>query len=298
MPPPPGVRLSARQSSGAATFSHVALGAVLLACAGDRIVVGGQTPPAITELVDSDAGANRDGGTSSSGVGVRAQCPDSPNERRELLGCWPTRHVGRWQGFWLGLPRYETADGAGAEFPPGDVVMRFNVNGAGTFSVGVLSSAAPGVCGAGLDAGACARLGDVLGGFAYRLEQVRLHDAGERGTPRVAGEIVPRAGELMEFELRLGEPWDASCTEAAPTSCQGSVCPAARTDETAHATPEGTGVAEVPCRCGAERCIAEAPTLALALTMSEDGQALRGAYRPRDARLPAVSLELFKGDGP
>lgn len=295
MPSQRGVRLSEGPSSGGTRLSHVALCAVLVACAGDRIVIGGQLPPTITELVDADAGADRDGGTSASGVGVRARCPDSPGERRELLRCWPTRHVGRWQGFWLGLPRYETAAGAAAEFPPGDVVMRFNVNGSGTFSVGVLSSA-PVACGPGLDAGACAPFAEVLGGFAYRLEQVRLQDAGERGTPRVAGEALPRAGELMEFELRLGEPWDAWCTEAA-AACQGGVCPAARADEMA-ATRAAPGVSPVPCRCGAERCVADAPTLSLALTMSEDGQALRGAYRPRDVRLPAVSLELFKAEGP
>lgn len=272
--------------------SCLALGAVLAACAGDRIVVGGQLPPAVTELVDEDAGAGRDGGTSP-GVGTPASCPDSPSERLELLGCWPTRQVGRWQGFWLGLPRYETTEGVGAEFPPGDVVMRFGMDGAGTFSVGERSSQANGACGPGLDAGACAPIGELLGGFAYRLEQIRLQDAGERGTPRFAGEALPRAGELMEFEIRLGEPWDPSCVDRSPASCQGGVCPAARTGEAAGGR-DAPGASRVPCRCGTDRCVADAPTLALALTMSEDGQALRGAYRPRSARLAPVGLELVK----
>jgi hypothetical protein len=272
------------------------MGALLGACAGDRIVVGGQLPPTITELVDADAGAGRDGGTSGSGVSTRAECPDSPGERRELLGCWPTRQVGRWQGFWLGLPRYEMADGAGAEFPPGDVVMRFNVDGAGTFSVGQRASQAAGACGPGLDAGSCAPVGELLGGFEYRLEQIRLLDAGERGTPRVAGEVLPRAGELMEFEIRLGEPWDGACLDEASGSCPGGVCPAA-TNAMASLL-EAAGGPQVPCLCGPDRCVAEAPTLALALTMSEDGRALRGVYRPRDARLPAVGLELVRLEEP
>lgn len=294
MPALPGVRLSKGHPIGwAATCC-----AVLVACAGDRIVVGGERPPAVTELGgDADAGAGRDGGTSS-GVGVREVCPVSPGERLELLGCWPTRQVGRWQGFWLGLPRYETADGAGREFPPGDVVMRLGADGAGTFSIGERTPAAPSACGPGVDAGVCAPVGEVLGGYVYRLQQIRLEDAGERGTPRVAGEVLPRAGELMEFELRLGEPWDASCNNGLPASCQGGVCPAARTDETAGAAREGLGAPAVSCRCGVDQCVPDAPTLALALTMSEDGQALRGAYRPRDVRLPAVGLELVRVGGP
>jgi hypothetical protein len=291
-----GVRLSEGPSRGWAAPGGAVLGVMLAACAGDRIVVGGQLPPVVSEVVDADAGAGRDGGTTPSGIGTRAQCPVSPGERRELLGCWPTRQVGGWRGFWLGLPRYETADGVGAEFPPGDVVMRLGVDGSGTFSVGERPSQAPGPCGAGLDAGACAPFGEMLQGFVYRLEQIRLRDAGERGTPRVAGEALPRAGELMEFEIRLGQPWDASCADEA-ASCAGGACPAARTGETA-AIGDGPGGPRVSCACSSDRCIAEAPALALALTMSEDGQALRGAYRPRDLRLPPASLELFKVEGP
>jgi hypothetical protein len=292
LPGPRDVRVADGCSLGWAERSQVLLALLFVACTGDRIVVGGRLPPVISELVDGDAGVDRDGGTSTSGVGMRAQCPESPGERRELIGCWPTRQVGRWQGFWLGLPRYETAIGEALEFPPGDVVMRFGDDGAGTFTVGESSPAAPAACGPDLDAGACAPVGELLGGFGYRLEQIRLQDAGQRGIPRVAGEPLPRAGELMAFELRLGQPWDGSCTGEAPLDCVGAACPAARLGRSSVA---GEGLTSpVTCRCGAEQCVADAPTLALSLTMSDDGQALRGAYRPRDARLPAVGLELVK----
>jgi hypothetical protein len=286
-------------SSGRVLAPLGLLAALVAACAGDRIVVGGQLPATLGELVDADAGASRDGGTST-GVGVPARCPDSPGERREVLGCWPTRQVGSWRGFWLGLPRYETASGDGSEFPPGDVVLRFGADGAGTFSVGERLPSARVACeGQRLDGSTCAPVGELLGGFEYHLERIRLEDAGERGTPRVIGESAPRVGELMEFELRLGEPWDAACLVDA-AACQQGVCPSARdTDGSASATGGGPNAsAPASCVCGPDRCLPVAPTLALALTLSEDGLALRGVYRPRDVRLAAVGLELVKLEEP
>jgi len=276
----------------------VALAPVLGGCAGDRIVIGGQRPPPLSELAGPDAGDGRDGGSSGGGIGTPARCPESPGERRQLLGCWPTRQVGRWQGFWLGLPRYEMADGEAAEFPQGDVVMRFGDDGAGTFSVGNSSPIGAVACVPGVDAGACASVGEVLGGFEYRLEAIRLQDAGERGAPRVIGEAPPRAGERMEFAVRLGEPWDAWCSTETPEQCRGGTCPSAQTGEKSSLGHDGPtlGQEQVTCRCGADGCVSEAPTLPLALTMSDDGLALRGAYRPRDPNLPSVSVELARVD--
>jgi hypothetical protein len=268
-------------------------------CTGDRIVIGGQRPPSVSELSDPDAGSGRDGGTSPGGIGTPARCPESPGERRQVLGCWPTRQVGRWQGFWLGVPRYETAAGAAIEFPPGDIELRFGVDGGGTFSVGTAPGAAA-ACAPAADAGACARVGELRAGFGYRLEQVRLEDAGERGTPRVAGDSPPRAGELMQFQLRLGEPWDPWCASASASECRGAVCLAAQTAHESLPAPDAVTLGEdgVSCRCVADRCVAEAAALALSLSMSADGRALRGAYVPGDARWPPVSLELFRVGDP
>jgi len=290
-----GVRPTRSRSKLWAALRHVAPAATLvLGCTGDRIVVGGQVPPSLSSLGSPDAGDARDGGADRPGIGVPAECPESPGERRQLLGCWPTRQVGSWQGFFLGIPHYETPDGEGAEFPLGDVVMRFGVDGAGSLSVGA-SSDAPG-CEPRGDAQACADVGEVLAGFEYRLGQVRLQDAGERGVPQVAGEPPPRAGELMSFEIRLGEPWDASCSSEAP--CEGGVCPSTQPGGAAAPQKALLGERPVTCRCGSAGCVPEAPTLAMELTMSEDGRALRGAYLPRDRRFPEVGLELVRVEPP
>ncbi|HWO07879.1 MAG TPA: hypothetical protein VNN80_00325 [Polyangiaceae bacterium] len=295
-----GVRRTLGRWRRGAGLRRVALPALLApalgGCVGDRIVIAGQRPPVLTELGSPDAGDGSDAGLVRPGIGVPAQCPGSPGERRQLLGCWPTRQVGSWQGYFLGIPRYETPDGASAEFPPGDVAMHLGNDGVGSFSVGVSPAPAVAGCDVRQDA-ACEGFGALLAGFEYGLEQVELEDAGERGVPRVAGEPPPHAGERMSFAIRLGQPWDAWCSSDAP--CEGGPCPMARTGGPASAPREAELAArQVSCRCGPDRCVPEAPTLALVLTMSTDGRALRGGYLPRDPRLPEVGLELLRVDEP
>lgn len=272
------------------------VGLLALACSGDRMIVAGQIPPDASTVSDAGPDAGLDGGRTTTGIGASTGCPATPRERRAVSGCWPPRQVGLWQGYWLGAPSYETADGRAADFPLGDVVLRFDDDGTGAFSVGTSPPPSAGGCEPGSDAGACTRFGTLLAGHAYQLNQVQLQDAGERGVSRILGVAPPRAGELLEFAVRLGEPWDAWCSANA-TDCRESACPATRAGQLSSAAA-AIDTSRVACRCDADSCAAEAPVLAIALTMSLDGRALRGAYQPGDPRLPTVRLELLRVEVP
>jgi hypothetical protein len=151
-----------------------ALVAAVAGCSGDSLLIGQERPR-------FNPGADDPGGLGSTGsaapppdVGLISDCPPSPEERHALPGCWPTRHVGTWRGFFIGIPRYETIDGAGAEFPPGDVLLEVTDDGAAHLTFGAtrqaLASEPPLVlCPPREAAPACPTPGLLVAGFAYEL---------------------------------------------------------------------------------------------------------------------------------
>lgn len=273
--------------------------ALLSACSGDALVVGHERPrPGGDDGEPGGTGAP--GGPEPPDVALLEDCPPSPAERRALLGCWPTPHLGTWRGYFIGVPLYETRDGAAAEFPLGDVLLRLGVDGAGDLTFGVSPSAPSAAvsgaasCEAPAAAPGCEQPGRLLAGFAYRLEQVFLHDPELEPSARIAGEPPIERPERMEFQLRVGEPWNAWCVERAPdepASCSAGEC--AKGQWPATPSPERGG-AGVECRCDGEGCRPDAPSLFMRLSLSDDGKWLRGASAPVGQSPAGARFELRK----
>jgi len=301
-----GVRLGGLSMGIAA--SRLVCCATLLAgagCEGGALIVGQERPrPGSSD----DEGGGPDGveGAPPPDVTLVEDCPPTPGERRELLGCWPTPHLGAWRGFFTGIPRYETADGAGAEFPTGDVRLLLGVDGAGLLTFGVppaIASAAlersvP-ACGAPAAPMECERPGLVIPGFTYRLEEISLYDRALERETRIEGEAPLERPESMDFRVRVGEPWDAWCSEQTPEDgtsearCRADECEKGqRPAPPAAIESAGGGVAG--CRCDADGCRPEAASLFIELDMSGDQKSLRGSYTPGDARLGQARLEFRK----
>jgi hypothetical protein len=198
--------------SSRAFVGRAALGLLLPACAGETLVVGAERsgPDPVGEQPDA---LERDAGARPRGVAPTRNCPTSPGERQALLGCWPTRHLGRWNGFFIGAPRYETLDGAGAEFPSGGLLLVLPFDGGGELTFGAAAAPDESEPCADTSSSRCASVGRVLPGFAYRLDQVELFDPSADGPIRVIGELPPRVAEHMEFLVPLGQPWETWCAE-------------------------------------------------------------------------------------
>jgi hypothetical protein len=292
-------RLGARPRRAAAPACGAAL-AMLLGCSGEPIIVaeerqmagGGGAP-------DEGAVAGTGGET---GIAVVEDCPLSPAERTELLGCWPTQHVGTWRGYFIGVARYETRDGAGEEFPPGYLVLHLDLDGTGhlTFTDGTSVDALD-PC-SGLALSGCSELGRLRMGFDYTLEDIQLVEPKLEGPLPPPGEPVLRAGESMSFQIRLGEPWNDLCPQPSPSlpseaACESGAC--AKAAPGVHPDPAPAAEADDPaCSCNALGCIVRAPSLRVSLRMSEDGNALRGAYEPDAGGISGARLEFLKERAP
>lgn len=270
------------------------------ACAGEALLVGEERPRAAAGG-EGPQPSDVVGSAGQDGVALLAQCPTSPGQRQELLGCWPTRHVGRWRGFFIGASHHETRDGSLAQFPEGELQLLLGADGSGELTFGAAETEAEaGSCDdLGAHAG-CTQVGRLLPGFYYRLQEVELFDPEDDPEPRIAGELALRRAERMEFRVALGQPWDTWCADQATPAggCGEGACEQAPTRPGAPAVPD-VGAAEAPlapsgCRCGAESCRPDAPLLSFELRMSEDGDALRGTYEPSDPSVGSASLELAR----
>jgi hypothetical protein len=270
-----------RRSRGAAQRALLALLlASPVACSGDVLVVAEERIEPPPDMGGPDANDSPE--VRQPGIGVPASCPGSPGERQGLLGCWPTRQVGDWRGYFIGAPLYTLRAGEGdVEFPPGALWLALGVDGAGTLRFGDASSAEG--CDRDPESERCASVGRVLEGFVYRLEDIALLDADGEAPPRIQGEPPLRLGEQMSFVVRLGQPWEGLCPEPSAGAASGGVLPGAE--------PDAEG-AEPLCACGSEICRVTAPYLSMSLVMSEDGEALRGVYTPSDPDLPTARLEF------
>lgn len=280
-------------------------GAVLLlalgSCSGDSLVIGLERPrPADDE---EDAVSLVNGAAPASEVALLLDCPPSPEERQAAPGCWPTPHLGYWRGFFVGVPRYETLDGSGAEFPTGDVLLMLGIDGVGHLVFGAPQSgpmpmAAPvlPLCDPDAPAPRCSAPGLIIPGFAYRLEQLELLDRDLGPEPRIGGEPRPTLGERLSFRVRVGEPWDAWCAEREPGrgACAGGDCTGALPAAPASSDAPAAGLDPAGCLCTATECVSAAPALWIELSMSDDGDALRGTYTPSDPTLDDARLEFVK----
>ncbi len=268
------------------------------ACAGESLLVGEERP--LAGAGGDATGPDVVGSAGQDGVALFEQCPTSPGQRQELIGCWPTRHVGRWSGFFIGAPRHETRDGAGADFPPGELQLSLGDDGAGELTFGGTDAADP-ACDASGGHPGCPQPGRLWPGFRYRLAEVELFDPkDDDADPAIAGELPLRRAESMGFQVAVGQPWETWCAaQPAPSGgCGEGACAKESRLPSASGAPD-LGEADGPpappgCRCDAEGCHPDAPTLAFELRMSGDGEALRGAYQPNDQSVGAATLELTR----
>jgi hypothetical protein len=285
--------VSGRWPRTRSTAALVACGALTLACTGEKFVVGGERA-----VVEPRAGGPAmDAGVASnlSDVPRVEDCPASPAARRESFGCWPPRHLGRYQGFFLGAPRYETLDGAGADFPTGLLLLELGDDGRGELTFGEGGAGAEREPCAGLESPRCASIGRLLPGFAYELEDIALFDPMDE-PPRVAGEPPMGIAESMSFVVWLGQPWQAWCADSPSpkAACPSNDCAGAPP------APVPGGVAgprsdrTSACRCAQSGCRPPATSLALTLRMSGDGRALRGVYEPSDRAFGDALLEFTR----
>lgn len=292
---------------GAGTCA-AALVFVVAGCSGDALLVGEERPPA-GPGTDGEEGPDRvNPAQAPIDVALVSDCPPSPEERQALLGCWPPRHLGSWRGFFIGVPRYETLDGAGAEFPAGDVLLELGIDGSAHLTFGAPRAGSVGrdsptpLCAPREEAPGCPTLGRVIDGFAYSLAELELFDPKPGPDPSIRGEPRFQLAESMAFVVQVSEPWDVWCAAQGAVRewrCAGEDCPAgewlpgerAAIDAQAAAADERSG-----CRCGEDGCRADAPSpsLSIELQMSDDQKALRGRYRPNDASIGEAGLELRK----
>jgi hypothetical protein len=287
------------------SMALVACAAIALACAGEKMVVGGERSE--SESVAEDAAPDIDLIAARSDVPSLEGCPASPAERRESFGCWPPPHLGRYRGFFIGAARYETLDGAGADFPTGAIVLDLGQDGRGELTFGEAGEGTErGPC-AGVESPRCASLGRLVQGFAYALEDIEMFDAMHdppfdrmAGPPRVAGEPPLDRVQSMSFMAWLGQPWQAWCADL-PTpkaACPSNACAdAPPTAVSAGITGLGDDRWSV-CRCAGSGCRPSAPSLRLRLRMSGDGQALRGVYQPVDHAFGDALVEFTRETAP
>jgi hypothetical protein len=289
-----GTRLGWRSRAFA---GRAALGLLLPACAGETLVVGAERPG--SELIAAQPNVlARDAGARPSGVALTQDCPTSPGERQALLGCWPTRHLGRWSGFFIGAPRYETQGGEGAEFPSGGLVLVLSLDGGGELIFGAATAPDEGEPCADTSSARCASVGRVLPGFAYRLDQVELFDPSDDGPTRVDGEPPPRVAEHMQFLVLLGQPWESWCAEqpALKGACgaEAACTEPSRVPAPSAVAPGAADASSAACRCSESGCRPNATSLSISLRMSDDGQALRGLYTPASGGVDPARLEFTR----
>jgi len=264
----------------------------LAGCSGDAFVIG--------ESANS-GGDNLGGGRRPTEPEDR--CADIAALRRLDSACWPTRHVGRWHGFVTSSPYYHHRLAAPFEFPSGELLLEIDAEGVGTltFSASTSRSARPGDAGSSPDGGAVddgvdagtANAGDAgvldagaqsardganagagsapenaqdagalldaavpasepaLGlalGFRYQLQQLAMS-----GGPVGSRQADPR----LDFTLLIAEPWSEFCASLS----------------------RELGPEIGPCLCPPDGCGPDQELLSVTLSLSADGQALRGTAR-------------------
>jgi hypothetical protein len=280
-----------RRRSRSRWIALVGCAALGLACTGESLLVGEERPT--SDRVADDAVL--DGGVDAHAPEVVLQgCPPSPAERQATSGCWPTRHLGRYRGFFIGSPRYERLDGSGEPFPTGGLQLVLAVDGTGELTFGGQNASSDRESCAGVSSARCASIGRLLPGFAYRLEKIELLDPKDE-PPRIAGEPPLPGVETMSFSVWLGQPWDTWCAgQTLPkASCRSSECAATPAEPAPVVGVAGTGNAGASvCRCGELECRPEASSLSISMRLSEDRLALRGIYEPADAGFGIARLEL------
>jgi hypothetical protein len=283
---------------------------VIAGCSGNALLVGEERPRPDPGTDDVEGPGSVNPAVPPVDVALVSDCPPSPEERQALLGCWPPRHLGSWRGFFLGIPRYRTLDGATAEFPSGDVLLDLGIDGSAHLTFGaapegsVAREPPPTACAPRESAPGCPTPGLVIAGFAYELAELELYDpqpAPESST--ILGEPPVQLAESMAFSVRVSEPWDTWCATQGPErelGCAGGDCsagdwlPAPAGEVDSHAAESD----ERGCRCDSSGCRAEAssPSLAISLQMSDDRDALRGRYRSNDSSIGEVWLEFRKSE--
>ncbi len=289
-------------------------------CSGEHLVVASGDAGSDSSRfgVDPMQAATPDGTLTEPSFAGSA-CPVSPAERRAIDGCWPTRHVGLWSGFFRGDPRYEARNGAFESFPTAELLLRVTPDGTGSLTFGdsplrsePSSAADPYLCAGSTPSDGCPAAQRLLEGFAYGLEELAIFDA-MLAPSRVAGEEPTSLGERFTFDISLGEPWRAWCeaqlSEVEPCQCSGECDPglcyrprlvSKLTEGACEAATESVACgwlaarAARPCECTSEGCAAREKALSLALQMSEDGQSLRGEYLPSRADLAVSHLEFSR----
>lgn len=299
------------------TLLAASFGLISLGCAGERWVLGsGSSGVSADAAPDADAG---DAGAETEVVPMSSACPSALVERRSRPGCWPTRHVGRWRGFVAGDARYVARDRSIAAFPPLELLLTMDPSGVGALALGDAPPPAPPavasdpyLCRETSPASGCPAAHQIVPGFSYSLERVQLFDAGPEPAPRIAGEQPLVRGEVMRFEISLGEPWRVWCAlqQPAPYSCGCVACAAEDCPRAAPLGGECTSAADGmlcgwlsaratdPCQCTPKACAARERPLVLELQMSAGGDYLRGSYLPSSAELPPVRVELSREAGP
>jgi hypothetical protein len=244
------------------------------------------------------------------GISVVADCPPSPEERQIRLGCWPTRHIGRWRGFVLGDPMYETLQGKLMPFPLTDIVLTVGRLGAARLSFGEpalfsppAASGDPYLCAGSSLAVGCPAAEGIIVGYDYPLQDIEILDASIAPTARASDELAPRIGERLSFDVPLHEPWRlwcelqeperGSCDIAeqygaaplgcyrlgtAPDSLDNDACQVTEAEVTRSVDCGWLAARETaPCSCSDEGCFAVRASLSMSLQLSNDGQALRGS---------------------
>jgi hypothetical protein len=240
----------------------------LAGCSGDAFLIGESA---------SSGGESLGGGRPP--PAPEDVCADIAALRLLDSACWPTRHVGRWQGLVTSSPYYHHRLAAPFEFPSGELLLEINAEGAGTlsFSASTSGSARPDDAGSSPDgravddagdAGSAPNAGDAgvddapldaavpaslpaLGlalGVRYQLQQLAMS-----GGPIGSRRADPR----LEFTLLIAEPWSEFCA-----SLSGE-----------------PGPESGPCLCTADGCGPDQELLSVTLTLSADAQALRGTAR-------------------
>lgn len=261
------------------------LGLLLAGCSGNAFLIG-----------ESSSDGSDLGGERADRPEPEDNCPDLAELRLLDSGCWPTRHVGRWHGFVTSSPHYHHRLATALEYPSNDTLLELSEQGIATLTFSSRARPVP-VRDAGLDpalgpvlgpvldaglqldAGASVDAGDAgavdAGGQGALAE--RDQDAGARldagitgGGPalglaldypyrlrelRMSGGPIGRrpADPRLDFSLLIAEPWSDACTSLA-----------------------GLAPELGPCVCTADACGPDPELLTVTLSLSADGQALRG----------------------
>jgi hypothetical protein len=282
------------------------LGLAAAACGGEQLVVAEEAAR------DPAAMGSVGGGSEPAVVSVVAACPSSPEERKVVLGCWPTRHVGRWRGFFLGNPTYLTMAGEVSQFPIGDLVLSVGTLGAAYLSFGEPvpfdppeGPLDPYLCIGSSPAVGCAAAQRIIVGFEYALEEIEILDPMLETSGRIIGELPLRVGERLSFGVPLEQPWRSWCELQEPEreACQCTEQCEPRLQECFRFGPprasiDGYGCTirdgattssvdcgwlaaqiDAPCRCAEAGCFARRSSLSISLRMSDDGRALQGTVQ-------------------